>query len=440
MSAAPVKVPPQTVLVLGAYGLIGAEVCAALFRAGHLVRAAGRDLDAAAKRLPDLPFVALDMAQLTDSGDWAAPLDGVDVVVNCAGALQDGARDSLEPLHHHALAALAQAAKTRDTLVIQISAIGADLDSPLVFLASKARGDAALLASGARAVVFRPGLVLAQGAYGGTALVRLLAAVPYLQPLALPNAQMQCVSATDVADALAKAVAGNVPTGQIFDLVETSPQSLRDIIAGHRAALGFTPARREWVAPDWMLGVTGWAADMLGHLGWRSPLRSTATKVLRYDLTGDPTPWSTHDRPLPEMPTILKNLNLGPEHRLQARMALLMPICVAVLALFWTFSGLMGLISLDRAAAQLTAQGWGDGMARASVVFWSLIDMALAVALLWRPWAQRACLGMIAVCLIYLGLGTLVTPAMWLDPLGPLPKIAPALVLSLVTWALLEER
>ncbi len=440
MSAAPVKASPKTILVLGAYGLIGAEVCAALGRAGHSVRAAGRDPNAAAKRVPGLPFVALDMAQLTASDDWTAPLDGVDVVVNCAGALQDGARDSLEALHHHALAAMAQAAKQSDILVVQISAIGADANNPLVFLASKARGDAALLASGARTVVFRPGLVPAQGAYGGTALVRLLAAVPFLQPLALPNAQMQCVSATDVGDAVAKAVSGQVPTGQIFDLVETTPQSLRDIIAGHRAALGFTPARREWVAPNWMLGATGWAADRLGHLGWRSPLRSTATQVLRYDLTGNPAPWSALDRPLPDMSNILQNLNLGPEHRLQARMALLMPICVAVLALFWVFSGVMGLISLDRAAAQLTAQGWGEGMARASVVFWSLVDMALAVALLWRPWAQRACLGMIAVCLIYLGLGTLVTPAMWLDPLGPLAKIAPALVLALVTWALLEER
>ncbi len=440
LSAAPVDDSTKTVLVLGAYGLIGAEICATLCRAGHVVFAAGRDPDAAAKRLPGLPFVALDMAQLTDPNEWAAPLEGIDIVVNCAGALQDGARDSLEALHHHALAALAEAAERRNILVVQISAIGADANNPLVFLASKARGDAALLASHARSVVFRPGLVLAQGAYGGTALIRLLAAIPYFQPLALPEATMQCVSASDVADAVAKAIAGLVPLRQVYDLVEPTPQTLRDIIAGHRAALGFRPARREWVVPDWMLGVTGWVADRLGHLGWRSPLRRTSTQVLRYDLTGDPTVWSRLDRPLPDMPIILQTLNLGPEHRLQARMALLMPICVAVLALFWAFSGLMGLISLDRAAGQLTGQGWSDGMARASVVFWSFVDMALAVALLWRPWAQRACLGMIAVCLIYLGLGTLLTPEMWLDPLGPLAKIAPALVLSGVTWVLLEER
>ena len=47
---------------------------------------------------------------------------------------------------------------------------------------------------------------------------------------------------------------------------------------------------------------------------------------------------------------------------------------------------------------------------------------------------------MAMVCLIYLSLGTLVTPALWLDPLGPLAKILPALMLSLITWVLLEER
>jgi hypothetical protein len=121
-------------------------------------------------------------------------------------------------------------------------------------------------------------------------------------------------------------------------------------------------------------------------------------------------------------------------------MALLMPVCVAILAVFWLASGLFGLISLPTAAAHLETAGWGGGLSRASVVFWSLVDIGLAAALLWRPWAQKACLGMVTVSAIYLGLGTLITPGMWLDPLGPMVKIGPAIGLALVTWALLEER
>lgn len=431
---------PRRVLVLGAYGLIGAEVTQTLVGQGHDVQAAGRNAKAAARRLPNIPFARLDMAALTAPAGWHDYLQGFDCVVNCAGALQDGGGTDLEALHHHALAALGQAAAKLGTQVVQISAIGAELDNPIQFLSSKARGDAALLATGAKAVIFRPGLVLAQGAYGGTGLIRMLAAVPLLQPLALPQARMQCVSARDVAQAVALAIAGQTPNGTRFDLVEPHAPSLRDIIASHRRALGFAPARREWVAPDWMLGATGWFADALGHLGWRSPLRSTATQVLHQDLVGDPAPWAAVTGPLPALPQILQGLRLGPEHRLQARMALMMPLCVAILALFWLASGLLGLVSLSQAAAHLETQGWGGGLARASVVFWSFVDVGLAAALLWRPWAQKACLGMVAVSAIYLGLGSVITPEMWLDPLGPMVKIGPTIGLALVTWALLEER
>ncbi|MBO9467127.1 SDR family oxidoreductase [Tropicibacter sp. R15_0] len=430
----------QRVLVLGGYGLIGAEICEALDQAGHEVIVAGRNAQAAARRLPGLAFHHIDMARRLTAEAWQADLQGIDVVVNCAGALQDGGQDHLEALHHHALAALAEAAKERDSLVIQISAIGAQLDSKILFLSSKARGDAALLGSGARAVVLRPGLVLARGAYGGTGLIRMLAALPLLQASALPEAKMQTVGAADVAQAVCLTVAGQVPLGRSYDLVEDTPRALPEIIRAHRTALGFAPARIELNAPNWGLGVGTWMADQLGHLGWRSPLRRTATEVLRQNILGDPGPWKSVGKPVQGMEKTLQNLHLGPEHRLQARMLLLMPICVAVLALFWLFSGGIGLVSLDQAAAQLTAQGWQLGLARASVVFWSLVDIGLATALLYRPWARRACLGMAMVCLIYLSLGTLVTPALWLDPLGPLAKILPALMLSLITWALLEER
>lgn len=431
---------PPKVLVLGAYGLIGAEVVQALNAAGFAPVAAGRNAKASASRLPTTPFVALDMARLTEAQDWDAYLENTQCVVNCAGALQDGAGTNLEALHHHAVAALAAAAAKRGVSVVQISAIGAELDSPIAFLSSKARGDAALLASGTKATVFRPGLVLAQGSYGGTALIRLLAAVPIIQPLALPKARMQCVSARDVAHAVVKAVKGEVPHGQCFDLVEPQAPTLQEIIAAHRDSLGFSAVRHTWVAPTWMITLTGKISDVLGHWGWRSPLRSTATQVLERNLTGDPHPWSQYAKPLASLHEILQGLHLGPEHRLQARMALLMPICVATLSLFWMISGLMGFVSLSQAAAHLETKGWATGLARASVLFWSCIDIGLGLALLWRPLAQKACLGMIAVCGLYLGLSTLFTPGMWLDPLGPLVKIAPAALLSLVTWALLEER
>ncbi|MEM8850183.1 MAG: DoxX-like family protein, partial [Pseudomonadota bacterium] len=58
----------------------------------------------------------------------------------------------------------------------------------------------------------------------------------------------------------------------------------------------------------------------------------------------------------------------------------------------------------------------------------------------WRLWARRAALGMVALSGAYL-LGSLIfAPDLWADPLGPMVKVIPALVLAALVWLLLEER
>lgn len=47
---------------------------------------------------------------------------------------------------------------------------------------------------------------------------------------------------------------------------------------------------------------------------------------------------------------------------------------------------------------------------------------------------------MAAVSLIYLAAASAVTPQMWADPLGPLVKVLPGLLLALITHQLLQER
>jgi hypothetical protein len=47
---------------------------------------------------------------------------------------------------------------------------------------------------------------------------------------------------------------------------------------------------------------------------------------------------------------------------------------------------------------------------------------------------------MAVVSLLYLVSGTILTPALWLDPLAPLLKIPPALMLALVAASMLDRR
>ena len=429
------------ILVIGAYGMIGAALTRHLQGEGHHVTGLGRSVRAARREFPALDWVFHDLAQMTIPGDWLPYLRDIDFVVNAAGALQDGPSDDLTAVHGVAIAVLAEACAAHGAGLIQISAAGVAPDASTRFMRSKAAGDAAIARMGGTHWILRPGLVLSQTAYGGTGLLRMLAAVPLIQPLAMGEAPIQTIGSDDLSRAVSACIRGDIAPGTVADLVEDTPHSLADLTASIRDWLGFAPARATISAPGWAMTLTARAADLLGHLGWRSPLRSTALKTLATGVLGDPVPWQAAGgarvRPLEET---LAKAPARAEDRLAARMRLAMPLVIATLALFWALSALIGLFNLDAAAAVMTARGWPLWLAQLSVAGWALVDLALAAALLWRPTAQRAALGMVAVSLAYLLLGSIFTPALWADPLGPLLKILPGMMLAALAVPLLDAR
>jgi uncharacterized protein YbjT (DUF2867 family) len=362
-------------------------------------------------------------------------------VVNCAGALQDGPRDHLHAIHADAVSALAKACARSGVRLVQISAAGVSPDASTAFFRTKAEGDAAIRAAGGDHTILRPGLVIAPTAYGGTALLRMLAAFPLIQPIAHPDTPVRTVSLADLADAVTMAVEGGLGSGQTLDLVEDHAHVLETVIAGIRRWLGFDPARTTIVMPDMLTGLVSRGADALGHLGWRSPLRSTAMEVMRDGVGGDPAPWRTvTGKPVATFEQTLASMPARSEDRLAARMALAMPFAVAALVFLWAVSGIVGFIRLEAAAGVLAAVGWPLWLAKSSVLFWSAIDVGLAVMILVRRFAALACLAMAGVSAFYLAAATIFTPWLWGDTLGSLVKIVPTIMLALVTRSMLRER
>ena len=434
-------IPSGNVLVLGAYGLIGYGVTQRLLRDGFQVTGLGRDASTAQRVLPGVPWIERDLKHLCDDADWTDILQGVSLVVNCSGALQDSPNDDLEALHHKAIAALAQACAAQDVALVQISAVGAAPDAATHFMASKGRGDAAIRAAGGSWHILRPGLVLAQNAYGGTTMIRMLAAIPWVQPLAASDAKIQTVALSDVANAVSAAARGKIPFGTELDLVEPDTHSLREVIAKMRQWLGFRPARIEVTLPRFCLTAVSKMADALAYLGWRSPLRSTALAVLGDGVRGTATDLAQFEEPpLSSLEKTLRDMPVGVQDRLFARMTLLMPVILACLCLFWLASGTIGLFRVDAAADILRNVGWPGGLARASVIFWALVDIAIGVAFAFRRSAYGACWAAIGVSLFYLAASTLTVPSLWADPLGPLVKVVPLIVLALVARVTLDAR
>jgi uncharacterized protein YbjT (DUF2867 family) len=428
------------VLVLGGYGLVGAEIMRACAAAGFECIGLGRCAATGARLVPDALWIGADMARLISPEGWSPHLNGVGAIVNAAGALQDGARDGLEAVHHRAIAALIVAAQQAGVKsFVQISAPGAAASASTRFLRTKAAGDAAVRVSSLDWIVLKPGLVIARGAYGGTALVRMLAAMPVATPLIHPTARVQTVAIDDVARAVVSALNGEVPRRRDFDLVEDAPHSLRDIVRGFRKHLGFAPSSNEPDLPAWMAAPVALGADIAGALGWRSPLRSTALKVMGENVLGDPGPWkAATGQSLRTFEETLASLPSTAQERLFARAQLAVPAMLLTLAIFWLASGVITLFQLDRASALLPDVGRPLSLALAGGG--AVLDIAIGAMLLVRRTARFAAVASVAVAAAYLIAGTLLAPQIWSDPLGAYVKVFPAIALGFAVALLLEKR
>lgn len=430
----------KSAVILGAYGFIGSACLRALKSEGFKVTGVGRSLRMGRRCDPGIEWLERDIAS-TSSADWARDLDGVDIVINASGALQDGARDSLHGIHETAISRLIEALTGSETRFIQISAAGVSDQASTDFMRSKARGDRMLMASSLGWIILRPTLVLGAQAYGGTALLRASAALPLVGFKIFPNAPVQTVHVDDVARAVAQAAHGEIASNTVADLTEHQTHSFQELVDKVRCWQGYEKWRVRIPVPGTVMRAIGLVADGLGWFGWRSPLRTTALMAMADGVTGNPDAWQTAGGgECHSLDETLASLPSTTQERWFARLFLLLPFSIGMLSLFWVASGLFGLLSHDQAMSILTNRNLPNSFATIAVLGGSGVDLLLGIAILVRQWAKMAALGMIAVSAGYLVAASIWVPDLWFDPLGPLLKILPGLVLAIIVTSIIEDR
>ena len=425
----------MNILILGATGFIGSHIASKLAAEGHAVTGLGRDTARLAARMPQVTWIHADLGKLLNAESWKDLLARQDVVVNCAGALQDGLSDNLKDVQTRAQLALQDAANaTGIKLFIQVSADTTGASGETEFLATKRAADEALTASGLPFVILRPALVIGRNAFGGTALLRALAAFPCVLPLVHADSPVSTVTLDDVAKSVSLAISGEIASGS--DLMLAKPSgTLATLVAEHRGWLGLPPAK---IIPFPAIAAAPVSsiADALGWLGWRSPLRSTAMQVMRHGVSPDE---AQQHLPLEPSSSFLARNPAGVQDLWFARLYLLKPLIFFCLSAFWLASGLIPLLDPLHAAGHFSPF-MGQTAAIALTVVTCLIDIALGLCVLYRPRTRLALGGMILVTLAYLAGSILMEPSLWLDPLGPMVKTVPALALTLAALAILDER
>lgn len=429
------------ILVLGGYGLIGQAIVRELQSLDHTVIGLAREPKRGRALFPDIEWIDGDLNKLLTTASWQSFLTGVDAVINASGALQSGGSDDLAKVQNKSIRALVSACEaSKVDRFIQISAPGVSTSSRTEFYSTKAIADQALRDSQLNYTILKPGLVISPTAYGGTSLLRMLAAVPYIQPITLANAQLQTIGVDDVARSVARSLSDPALSRGEFDLVSQEPQNLRSIVLQFREWLGFPKPAAIWEIPSIIGRATGRLADLAGSLGWRSPLRTTALNVLEDGVLGDPKPWQqATGQQFATLSGTLLGMPATRQERIFARTQLVFPILVVVFALFWIASGIIGVLQLDRAAG-LISGSLGQTAAIAAVLVGSIADVVIGIGLLIKRAFVTACLAAIGLSLIYLIMGTVFTPGLWSDPLGPLVKVLPVIALSAALIAMAQER
>jgi uncharacterized protein YbjT (DUF2867 family) len=434
----------RKILVLGASGLIGRFVTDDLRARGFQVVGIARRFASSQKQNPldlEMPVVAMDSAALAR---LIADYD-IDVVVNCLGVLQDGPGSDTSDVHRHFVERLLRAIgdSGRAIRLIHISIPGLANDDRTAFSRSKREAEALIAASGVAYAILRPGFVVAPSAYGGSAMLRALAALPIDLPATEAATPFQPVAVEDIAATMAwlasREIPDNAADAVVWDLMQPQPVTLGGVIEQFRRAFG-TADRPRIALPTFLLDLGARLGDLASLLGWMPPMRSTAIAELRRGVTGDPRPWMAATGIVPK--TLAQMLRAATiQDKWFARLFLIKALVIASLVVFWTASGFIALvISYDAAAAILTSHAFPPALVAPFTVGTSLMDMTIGLLIAFRRTCAAGLIAGIAASLGYM-LGTaILTPDLWIEPLGALVKTGPAIVLMLVALLTLDNR
>ncbi|WP_417468999.1 NAD(P)H-binding protein [Maricaulis sp.] len=429
------------ILITGASGFIGSHLAAQLHASGHHVLAAGRDIAQAARRAPDLDWMACDFRH-DSAADWLPRLEGVDAVINCVGVLQDGLGDNSRAAHVDGAAALFAACEQAGVRrVIHVSAVGADAASGSAYARDKQDGEAALTALDLDWVILRPSLVIARNVYGGTALVRALCGIPWLTPLVGGEQVFRPIGAEDLSAAIHDLLQPGAPSRVSWDVGGLQRVTMDELARGYRRWLGFGKTRI-WHVPRWLAAPAFAVGDLLGWIGVRTSMRTTALKQLDFDVEGDPTEWLAATGATPRgFDDYLASAPAGLQDRWHARLGFARPLARWVLGLYWLATGILSLtIASDHAYSVLQAAGYSPAMQAFLLWFGSAFDIAMGAAMVakWRVrWIAAI---MIAGTFAYILALSLTLPGLWADALGPILKVFPMMALALMIAATEDER
>ena len=251
---------PGLVTVFGGSGFVGAQAVRALARQGWRVRVAVRRpaLAQDLRILGDVGQIQPVRCDITRPEDVAAALKGAQAAVNLVGILFETPGRGFDTAHVEGGRNVAEACVAAGVgRLVQISAIGADVNAEGEYGRSKGQAEAAVRAIKPDAVILRPSIVFGNGDGFLNRFASMATMSPALPLIGGGLTKFQPVWVGDVAEAVARSVARPDAAGRTFELGGPEVWSFRQILEYILRETG----RRRMLAP-----LPFFAASLIGSM------------------------------------------------------------------------------------------------------------------------------------------------------------------------------
>ncbi|WP_216319954.1 complex I NDUFA9 subunit family protein [Deinococcus aestuarii] len=221
------------VLVTGATGFVGKAVVRELVARGHTVVAGSR-------RGTGLPGAQGSVLDVTDPGGVLRAFGEAnpEAVIHLVGIIQETGAQTFERVHFEGTRNVL-AATPRGARYVQMSALGARVESGSRYSSTKARAELLVRESGLSFTVFRPSLIFGPGDdFFGRVLCELVSTAPIVPQIGDGRFPFRPVSVDDVARAFAGALERPETVGQTYDLTGPEEFTFRQLLELELSALG----------------------------------------------------------------------------------------------------------------------------------------------------------------------------------------------------------
>ena len=210
----------KLVTVFGGTGFLGRYVVRALTSRGYKVRVACRRPDLAGHLQPLGNVGQIQYIQANLRYRWSIDraVEGADAVVNLVGILSESGRQTFDAVQARGAGWVAQAAAKEGAAMVQMSALGADADSPAEYAQTKSVGERSVREAVPSAIIFRPSILFGPEDEFFNRFAGMAKMSPFLPLIGGGGNLFQPVYVGDVAQAVVNAVDGKLTAGSTWEL------------------------------------------------------------------------------------------------------------------------------------------------------------------------------------------------------------------------------